>query len=34
MDRLSALDTEFLHLEDGSVHMHIGVACIFARPAT
>ena len=32
MDRLSALDTEFLHLEDGSVHMHIGVACIFHDP--
>ena len=32
MDRLSALDAEFLHLEDGSVHMHIAVACIFPDP--
>ncbi len=32
MDRLSALDAEFLHLEDGSVHMHIAVACIFGDP--
>jgi diacylglycerol O-acyltransferase len=30
MDRLSALDAEFLHLEDGSVHMAIAGACIFA----
>ena len=32
MDRLSALDTEFLHLEDGSVHMAIAGACVFADP--
>jgi diacylglycerol O-acyltransferase / wax synthase len=33
MDRLSALDAEFLHLEDGSVHMAIAGACVFADPA-
>ena len=33
MDRLSALDTEFLHLEDGSVQMAIAGACVFANPS-
>ncbi len=32
MDRLSALDAEFLHLEDGSVHLAIAGACVFADP--
>jgi len=32
MDRLSALDAEFLHLEDGSVHMAIAGACVFDDP--
>ena len=32
MDKLSALDAEFLHLEDGSVHMAIAGACVFADP--
>ena len=32
MDRLSTLDAEFLHLEDGVAHMHIAGACIFADP--
>jgi diacylglycerol O-acyltransferase / wax synthase len=32
MDRLSALDAEFLHLEDGIVHMHIGGVSVFADP--
>ena len=32
MERLSALDAEFLHLEDGIVHMHIAGACIFDDP--
>ncbi|HEY4927667.1 MAG TPA: wax ester/triacylglycerol synthase family O-acyltransferase [Acidimicrobiales bacterium] len=32
MDRLSALDTEFLHLEDGSVHMAIAGACVYSDP--
>src|ERR1019366_4862893 len=32
MDRLSALDAGFLHLEDGSVHMAIAGACVFADP--
>ncbi|MGO8873442.1 MAG: WS/DGAT/MGAT family O-acyltransferase [Acidimicrobiales bacterium] len=32
MDRLSALDAEFLHLEDGIAHMHIAGACVFADP--
>ena len=32
MDRLSALDAEFLYLEDGSVHMAIAGACVFADP--
>jgi WS/DGAT/MGAT family acyltransferase len=29
MERLSALDAEFLHLEGGAVHMHIAGACVF-----
>jgi len=33
MDRLSALDAEFLYLEDGSVQMAIAGACVFADPA-
>ncbi len=33
MERLSALDAEFLHLEDGAVHMHIAGACVFDDPA-
>jgi diacylglycerol O-acyltransferase / wax synthase len=32
MDRLSALDAEFLHLEDGIAHMHIAGVCVFADP--
>jgi diacylglycerol O-acyltransferase / wax synthase len=32
VERLSALDAEFLHLEDGFVHMHIAGACIFDDP--
>ncbi len=32
MERLSTLDAEFLHLEDGIAHMHIGGACLFADP--
>ncbi len=32
MDKLSALDAEFLHLEDGSVQMAIAGACVFADP--
>ncbi len=32
MDRLSALDAEFLDLEDGRVHMHIAGACVFDDP--
>ncbi len=32
MERLSALDAEFLYLEDGIVHMHIAGACIFENP--
>jgi len=32
MDRLSALDAEFLHLEDGSVQMAIAGGCVFADP--
>jgi diacylglycerol O-acyltransferase / wax synthase len=32
MDRLSTLDAEFLHLEDGIAHMHIAGACAFADP--
>lgn len=29
MERLSALDAEFLHMEDDVAHMHIAVLCIF-----
>jgi len=29
---MSALDAEFLHLEDGISHMHIGCVCVFADP--
>ena len=32
MDRLSTLDAEFLHLEDGVAHMHIAGACVFDDP--
>ena len=32
MERLSALDSEFLDLEDGAVHMHIAGACVFSGP--
>ncbi|MFZ4517897.1 MAG: WS/DGAT/MGAT family O-acyltransferase [Microthrixaceae bacterium] len=32
MDRLSALDAEFLHLEDGVAHMHIAGICTFDGP--
>jgi len=32
VERLSALDTEFLYLEDGTVHMHIAGACLFDDP--
>jgi len=32
MDRLTALDAEFLHLEDGSVQMAIAGACVFENP--
>jgi diacylglycerol O-acyltransferase len=32
MERLSALDAEFLHVEDGVAHMHIAGACVFADP--
>lgn len=32
-DRLSVLDAEFLHVEDGIGHMHLAGACIFAGPA-
>jgi len=30
--RLNALDAEFLHLEDGIVHMHIAGATVFGDP--
>jgi len=33
MQRMTTLDAEFLHLEDGIGHLHIGVACVFADPA-
>src|ERR1017187_7673367 len=33
MERLDTLDAEFLHLEDGIAHMHIGAACLFANPS-
>ena len=32
MERLNALDAEFLLLEDGISHMHIGAVCVFADP--
>ena len=32
MERMNALDAEFLHLEDGIGHMHIGAVCVFADP--
>ena len=32
MERMDTLDAEFLHLEDGIAHMHIGAACLFANP--
>jgi WS/DGAT/MGAT family acyltransferase len=32
MERLSALDAEFLDLEDGITHMHIAGACVFGDP--
>ena len=32
MERLNALDAEFLHLEDGIVHLHIAGACLFDDP--
>ena len=32
MERLSALDTEFLHLEDGVAHMHIAGLSVFEGP--
>lgn len=33
MERLSALDAEFLHLEDDLSHMHIAGVCVFDDPA-
>jgi WS/DGAT/MGAT family acyltransferase len=33
MERLNALDAEFLHIEDGLVHMHIAGASVFADPS-
>jgi len=33
MERMSTLDAEFLHLEDGIAHMHIGAVCVFADPS-
>ena len=32
MDRLSPLDAEFLHLEDGITHMHIAGVAVFEGP--
>jgi diacylglycerol O-acyltransferase len=32
VERLNALDAEFLHLEDGIVHMHIAGTCVFGDP--
>ncbi len=32
MERMSTLDAEFLHLEDGISHMHIGTVCVFGDP--
>ena len=33
MERLSALDAEFLHVEDGVAHMHIAGVAVFEGPA-
>jgi len=33
MDRMNPLDAEFLHLEDGTAHMHIASCAIFEGPA-
>ncbi len=32
MEHMSTLDAEFLHLEDGVVHMHIGACAVFEAP--
>ena len=32
MERMSTLDAEFLHLEDGIAHMHMGAVCVFGGP--
>ena len=32
MDHMSALDSTFLHAEDGITHMHIGSCAIFEGP--
>jgi hypothetical protein len=32
-DRLSGLDTSFLHLEDGPAHMHVASTTLFEGPA-
>lgn len=32
MDRMSALDAEFLHLEDTNSHLHIAGICVFEPP--
>ena len=32
MDRMSPLDSMFLHVEDGITHMHIGSCAIFEGP--
>jgi diacylglycerol O-acyltransferase / wax synthase len=32
MDHMSALDSTFLHAEDGITHMHIGSCAIFDGP--
>jgi len=32
MERMSMLDAEFLYLEDGIGHMHIGAVCVFGDP--
>ena len=33
MDRLSPLDSSFLHVEDGITHMHIASSAIFEGPS-
>jgi len=33
MERLSALDAEFLHMEDGIAHMHVAGVSVFEGPA-